>query len=554
MRNGAGSEIGPAVDRRTEPRSVGNVHVATIAAVLVGLVVTSALAVAAWSSHEATEDRIMDRRTREAAAVFEAGISAIETSLSSVGDVVAATEGDPESFETLVTPIMEARGFTSASVWTTEGEASRSVAVVGDEPALGDSSEQEVRERLGAVPAGSMHVVDLTQADPPMLGYAYRSDAASDLLAYVESPLPKDRTAVPQADSAFADLHYAIFLADDEEENLLIADTPELPLEGRRSREALAFGDSQLILQMSATGVVGSNLSASLPWAILGLGVLLAGLFGVLYERVLRRRDEAAGLAQELARVAQDNARLYSEQRSVAQTLQQSLLLQELPGVAGVELAARFEAGADGVDIGGDWYDLVVRQEDCVLLVVGDVSGRGVRAATVMAALRHSIRALASQGDDPASILTKLSGLVSVTGDGHFATVMIAEIDPRRGSLAIASAGHPRPLVVTAGRASYIAVEAGLPVGVSPEPEYSTTEWQVQPGATLLGFTDGLFERRGETVDVGMERLRTAVEESAHEPLEALLDLLVTRFAGTPQDDAAILAVRWPDSMTPPRS
>jgi serine phosphatase RsbU (regulator of sigma subunit) len=256
-------------------------------------------------------------------------------------------------------------------------------------------------------------------------------------------------------------------------------------------------------------------------------------------------------LAAEVARVAEDNARLYSEQRSVAQTLQQSLLLEVLPEVPGLELAARYEAGAEGVDIGGDWYDVIPRGEDCVLLVVGDVSGRGVRAATVMAALRHSVRALAMQGDAAAVILTKLSRLVSLEHDGHFATVLIVEVDPRRGTLAVASAGHARPLVLTDGGADFIEVEVGVPVGVAREPSYLTAAGQLQPGSTLLGFTDGLFERRGETVDSGLERLRATAEASRGAPLEDLLDVLVVRLAGTPQDDAAILGVRWPTSTTP---
>lgn len=528
------------------------VHGAAVVALGVALAVTASLAFAAWSAHEATEDRIMERRTLEAAAVFTSSISAIEIAASSAADVVAATGGDADYFETLMAPqVGPAARFSSASVWSIEEGAPGLVVVVGEQPALGELPAREIVERLGGGGPRNLRIVELFDSVPPRLGYTYGQDPRSPLVAYMESALPEDRTAVPQAGSAFADLHYAIYLDEQADDRLLVADRPEAPA-GRRASEIIPFGDRQLILVMSTDGVLGSTLSAALPWIIVGLGVLLALLFALLYERVLRRRDETSAAAAELARIAEDNARLFGEQRSVAQTLQQSLLIEELPEVPGLELAARYEVGAEGVDIGGDWYDVIVREEDCVLLVVGDVSGRGVRAATVMAALRHSIRALALQGDAADEILAKLSRLVSVEQDGHFATVLIVEADPRTGSLAVASAGHACPLLITDDGVEFVELEVGVPVGVIGSPSYRTVERQVLPGAALLGFTDGLFERRGETVDVGLERLRRTVAEAADRSLPALLDLLVGRLAGTAHDDAAILGVRWPISTTQP--
>ena len=543
-----GSPRGPELPR---PGTVGDVHAAAVVAVVVGLVVVVVLAAAAWSTHQATEDRIMERRTREAAAVFTAGISSIESSASSAADVVDATEGDRRSFETLMRSMVGEQGtFVSASIWALDGAEPRLTTTVGEEPLLAQLEPGEIQERLSGGTGEGLRVVDLVRGETPRLGYTYRRQGHGPVAAYLESALPENRTSVAQADSAFADLRYAVYLGERDLDHLVVANTSDLPLTGRRSVQSIPFGDTELVLVMAATSVLGSKLGAILPWLILGLGALLAALFGVLYERVLRRRDEAAVLAAEVARVAEDNARLYSEQRSVAQTLQQSLLLEVLPEVPGLELAARYEAGAEGVDIGGDWYDVIPREEDCVLLVVGDVSGRGVRAATVMAALRHSVRALALQGDPAGVILTKLSRLVSLEQDGHFATVLIVEVDPRRGSLAVASAGHARPLLLTDLGAEFIEVDVGVPVGVSKAPSYRTASGQLQPGSTLLGFTDGLFERRGETVDTGLERLRAAAEAGRGVPLEDLLDELVARLAGTPQDDAAILGVRWPNSTT----
>ena len=120
---------------------------------------------------------------------------------------------------------------------------------------------------------------------------------------------------------------------------------------------------------------------------------------------------------RSLERIAEENRRLYSEQRTIAQTLQHALLPEALPKIQGVETGARYEAGVEGVDIGGDWYDLIALDDHRLLLVVGDVSGRGVRAAATMASLRYAIHAYAAQNDPPATILTKLSKLVNVGSD-----------------------------------------------------------------------------------------------------------------------------------------
>ena len=136
--------------------------------------------------------------------------------------------------------------------------------------------------------------------------------------------------------------------------------------------------------------------------------------------RLVGRRQHAEELATE-------NARLFAQQRTVAQTLQHSLLPDVLPEVAGASVAVRYLAGAEEVDIGGDWYDVIALDGGRTLFIVGDVSGRGLRAATVMAALRFGARAYAAEGDEPEIILSKLSQLLSVDRDGHFATVLCGD-------------------------------------------------------------------------------------------------------------------------------
>ena len=154
--------------------------------------------------------------------------------------------------------------------------------------------------------------------------------------------------------------------------------------------------------------------------------------------------------------IADENRRLYSEQRSIAQTLQHALLPERLPKIRGVETSARYEAGVEGVDIGGDWYDLIALDDHRLLLVVGDVSGRGVRAAATMASLRYAIHAYAAQNDPPATILTKLSKLVNVGATGQLATILCALIDVEAHELTVTSAGHLPPLLISDGTGTFI--------------------------------------------------------------------------------------------------
>ena len=180
-----------------------------------------------------------------------------------------------------------------------------------------------------------------------------------------------------------------------------------------------------------------------------------------------------------------------------------------------------------------------------VLIVVGDVSGRGLEAATMMASLRFSARAYAAEGHSPAVILTKLSALVSVARDGHFATVLCGLLDTAGRKLTLANAGHPEPLLIGPNGAEFIETSIGVPVGVDGDKSYPEVEVSFPGGSTLLLYTDGAIERRGETLDVGLERLR-AVSLGATGPLEEFLARVASGvIAENPEDDTALLGVRW---------
>ena len=161
-----------------------------------------------------------------------------------------------------------------------------------------------------------------------------------------------------------------------------------------------------------------------------------------------------------------------------------------------------------------------------------------------MASLRYSMHAYAMQGDAPETILEKSSRLLSLIRDGHFATVLCGIVDVDANKLTLANAGHPDPLLISNGTATYVSTARGLPVGVEGDASYTSTTVPVPDGATMLAFTDGLIERRGEILDEGLERLRGAAH--GKEPLDRMLDAVVSAMAPDgPNDDIAIIGLRW---------
>ncbi|HTW98884.1 MAG TPA: PP2C family protein-serine/threonine phosphatase [Acidimicrobiales bacterium] len=221
----------------------------------------------------------------------------------------------------------------------------------------------------------------------------------------------------------------------------------------------------------------------------------------------------------------------------------QPLPLPRLPRPSGLQLAVRYLPGEAGLQASGDWYDAVVVDDHRLFFTVGDVSGRGRDAAGTMSSLRSTLRACAAMRYEPERALSDLAALLDIRRDGRFATSLCGSIDTRDGTTTIASAGHPPLLAVAGGRACFLATEAGIPIGLG-RARYTPLRLRIAPGTTLLGFTDGLFERRGEPIDIGLARLRSAAEEDL--PLEELLDHLIAELVGSGSgDDVALLGMTW---------
>ncbi|MGZ4592988.1 MAG: SpoIIE family protein phosphatase [Actinomycetes bacterium] len=242
------------------------------------------------------------------------------------------------------------------------------------------------------------------------------------------------------------------------------------------------------------------------------------------------------------AAVAVEHAEQYRNERDAALTLQRSLLPQRLPRLDGVTFAWRYLPGAAGTYLGGDWYDVSPLEGDRVALVIGDVMGRGLRAAAVMGQLRATARAHASSDLTPAEILARLDVAVARLEQEQITTALFAVLELGSRTLTVASAGHLPPLVTTGQEAWFLDAEPGPPLGAggSGYPELTVT---LPEQATLLLFTDGLVEDRHLPVDAGLEQLRLAAAKSSG--AETLCDLALSALGRDTEhdDDTAMLAV-----------
>ena len=257
----------------------------------------------------------------------------------------------------------------------------------------------------------------------------------------------------------------------------------------------------------------------------------------------------AVDLAEELARrasIAVENARLFARQRTVSETLQQSLLPERLPDIPGLTTAARYVPGGPDVDIGGDWYDVMQLPGAGIGLALGDVVGRGERAAALMGQLRNAVRAYAFEGRPPTEVMDQVNGLLLDAGSEHMATMVYGVLDTETGDFHYVNAGHPPPLLVPSeGGARFLDSGNGPPVGSLATARYSEATIRLHPGATLLLYTDGLVEDRTTPLEEGLERLRDAAVDGPTD-LEAFCSHVMRRVVGTTScdDDVALLAVQ----------
>ncbi len=291
----------------------------------------------------------------------------------------------------------------------------------------------------------------------------------------------------------------------------------------------------------------GLGLVSAMVVPLRARGRTLGALTLVAAESGRRFTSDDLEVAEDLARragLAVENAMLYAREHRAAVTLQRSLLPRDLPRLPGLQLAARYLPAGVGADVGGDWYDTIDLADGRLHLVVGDVAGRGIRAASVMGQLRNALRAYVLDGCSPQEAVGRLNRLARTFESSEMATLVHVSFDLRKREAECVRAGHPPPLIRGPnGEVTELAIQGSLPIGVSQGP-CPTTTIQIEPGSLILMYTDGLVERRGEGIKPGLEKLKRALRTAPAEP-EPCLDFVLHALTQTgSEDDVALLLMR----------
>ena len=292
---------------------------------------------------------------------------------------------------------------------------------------------------------------------------------------------------------------------------------------------------------------VPAGASAHLPLPVAGA---VPGTLSLVWDAPREFSPVEQGLVLALARYtaqAVGRAVLLAQQESVATTLQRALL-GELPSPPGLELAARYLPSSAGAQVGGDWWDAFDDSDGATVLVIGDVSGHDVRAAATMGQLRAMLRGFAFEGGEPPALaLSRLDAAVCGLRTGSLATVAVARVDRSEGGreLTWSNAGHPPPLLRSPdGRVEVLTSAPDLLVGLDAARPRHSHSVRLEPGSTLLLYTDGLVERRRTDLDEGIGRLAAAFAGAGAGSLDEVLDRLLEGVPGSTDDDVALLAVR----------
>ncbi|MGW1714471.1 SpoIIE family protein phosphatase [Streptomyces sp. NPDC002156] len=324
---------------------------------------------------------------------------------------------------------------------------------------------------------------------------------------------------------------------------------------------------------------------AFLPLTVAGrtMGAWMAG-FAYPVSFTPDERSVLTTVARMLAQ-ALSRAGVAESERELTDGLQRSMLPTLGPEIPGMDVAARYIPTGGGLQVGGDWYDMIpLPGRGRFALVIGDVQGHDVRAAGLMGQLRIALRAYASEGHRPDAVLSRASRFLhgithdQGSGDLRFATCLYVEVDPSTGVLEIARAGHPDPAIrMSDGTVLTRPTAGGLPLGIDPDADYPTTLLALESGETMLLCTDGLIETGGHDLETGWQRIRRTLEEhkgdkgDADNDLEGLADALVQAVHGPSshhttgpladrrEDDIALLLLSRPeecvtDGTAPPKA
>ena len=467
----------------------------------------------------------------------------LEQGIRALVGVPLLVEGEP--IGVLHVGTRRPRGFTGDDVHLLTTVADRAALAIERARLF----EAEHRSRIAAE-AAATRLENIQRVTEAALAFLDLDSLLAELLDRI--------TEILHADTA------AILLVEDDGETLAAraAKGLEGEVEGRfrlpigtgfagrvaATREPVVIED----LETSPIEVVNPILRGSGVRSLLGVPLLVEReLIGVLHVGALHHRRfddddaELLRLAADRAALAIQNARLTGERR-VSHALQRALLPSELPRIPGVSLAARYVPASTASAVGGDWYDVIPLGRSRVGLAVGDVAGKGVEAAAFMGELRNALRVYAIEDLEPDEVLKRLDAFVDRQARDQMATLVYAVLDLESWTMEVARAGHPLPLLTSAeGRTTYVAPDGGPPLGTglaSPPVRHTLV---IPPRSTLLLYTDGLIERRGQRLVDGERALSDVAAAGPLNP-DAVCARIVARMTSDAPlaDDLALLAIQ----------
>jgi PAS domain S-box-containing protein len=410
------------------------------------------------------------------------------------------------------------------------------------EALLREQAARAEAERVAELVSGMQLLVDAA------LAHRTLDEILSDLVTRVRNVLDADAAA--------------IYLAADQALTLAAASGGEEP---ERAEQPLPFGEGfagrvaserePMLVQDPPTGELPyAGLRALEIDSLIGLPLLAEGeVTGVLVVGAAAPRHITADdvnllrLAADRVALAIDHARVYEREHRIAETLQRSLLPERLPQLPGLSVAARYLPAASEAEVGGDWYDVLPTPSGGVGLVMGDVAGKGLTAASMVGRLRSALRAYALEGHEPAVVVEQLNRLIWTEEDeSQMATLIYLVVDPVAEQLRWVNAGHPPALLLNdGGTPEFLEGGSSVPLGVLPFPEFEESSVAIDQGATIVLYTDGLVERPGEHIDTGLDRLAEAVGGNSTDP-QQICDRVLRELVpevGAP-DDVAMLTLR----------
>jgi serine phosphatase RsbU (regulator of sigma subunit)/PAS domain-containing protein len=326
--------------------------------------------------------------------------------------------------------------------------------------------------------------------------------------------------------------------------------TPAADVLARRQASFISSADEYMRCYPATAGILtvcGKQAWAYLPLVVSGRVV---GLCVVSFDRPRRLTDAERALLTTLSGLiaqALERARLFDAEHARSQALQRALLPRQLPQLPAVTAAAKYLPAGRGMDVGGDWYDVIPLSADRVALVIGDVMGHGLPEAVIMGRVRTAVQTLSDLELPPDEVLAHLNDLVCGLGEDSFVTCLYAIYDPTTSSCTVASAGHPPPAVVSPdGTVHFAPADGDPPLGVAGPP-FEVSELRVPDGALLVLYTDGLIDSTSCDPAVGMGRMARLLRALPAEGLDRMCDSLTRELLPDDKqqaDDAALLVAR----------